>query len=155
MARWDCFCFRPNCIFMLEAEMRPSCLHYCELPIWEMRCRRLEMLPGSSLGTQRHNQMLNRQEINSSFPFSVPHKKWVCFCWSFACVKAAVWSQCLLSHLTFGMSESSLWWGPQAFSGGGSWAQRGPGGANQPHLKTLENKLFTDETTVGHWFSTT
>lgn len=103
-------------------------------------CCRLEVLPGSSLLTHRHNQMLNKQEINSSFPFSLPHKRWVCFHWSFACVKAAVWSQCLLSHLTFAMSESSLWWRAKAFSDGGSWAWRGPGGANQPSLKTLENK---------------
>lgn len=62
-----------------------------------------------------------------------------------------MWSQCLLSHLTFGMSESSLWWKPKTFScDGGSWAQRGLGGANLPNLKILENKLLTDETTVGH-----
>lgn len=125
-------------------------------PSGKWGCCSLEMLPGSLLVTQRHNQMLNKQEIiNSSFPFSFPHKSWVYFHWIFAYVKAAVWSQCLLSHLTFGMSESSLWWRPKASSDSGSWAWRGSGGANQPNLKTLENQLLTDKTTVGRWFSTT
>lgn len=92
-------------------------------PFGKWGCCVLEILPGSSLVTQRDNQMLNKQEINSSFPFSFPHKRWVCFCWSFACVKAAVWSQCVLSHLTFGMSEGSLWREQKAFSDGGiCWA---------------------------------
>lgn len=46
-------------------------------------------------------QMLNKQEINSSFP----HKRAACFCWTFACMQAVVQSQCVLSHLTLGREQ--------------------------------------------------
>lgn len=108
---------RHNCVFRLQAEMRPSGLHYCELPTWEMRMQWLEILPGSTLVTQRDKQMLNKQEINSFFSFSFPHKRPVCFCWTFAGIQAAIRSQCVLSHLTFGVAESSPWWGQKACPG--------------------------------------
>lgn len=119
MTRCDCFFIGSIASSCYEQRWDPLTCITVNYPFGKRGCCRLEILPGSSLVTQRDNQVLNKQEINSSSPFSFPHKRRVCFCWSFACIKAAVWSQCVLSHSTFGVSESGWWWGQKAFSDGG------------------------------------
>lgn len=83
----------------------------------------LEILPGSLLVTQRDNEMLNEKEINSSFPFSFPHKRWVCFLLEVCLHKGCSMEPVCAVTLNLWCVRRQLMMGLKPFSDGGVWGE--------------------------------